>query len=103
MDIDNKNIWKKCFDVEGVRIPTGYYFGASAATGELAGIFQHHFRLMLFTLLLTFILKVYSTVLYCYCFHIIMLLANLISDNHDIISMKLYDIGGNTKDEVWRK
>lgn len=49
-DIDGKNTWKPCFTVDKVRLPTGYYFGASAATGDL-------------------------------------------SDNHDIISMKLYDIG----------
>ncbi|CAH1782750.1 unnamed protein product [Owenia fusiformis] len=49
MDIDGKNAWKKCFEVKGVRLPTGYYFGASAATGQLA-------------------------------------------DNHDIISMKLYQL-----------
>jgi mannose-binding lectin 2 len=48
-DIDGKNAWVTCFSVDGVRLPTGLYFGASAATGELA-------------------------------------------DNHDIISMKLYDI-----------
>jgi mannose-binding lectin 2 len=50
IDIDGENKWKSCFNVDGVRLPTGYYFGMSAATGEL-------------------------------------------SDNHDIISMKLYDIG----------
>lgn len=49
-DIDGKNTWKPCFSVDKVRLPTGYYFGASAATGDL-------------------------------------------SDNHDIISLKLYDIG----------
>lgn len=49
-DIHGKNSWVECFEVKGVRLPTGYYFGASAATGELA-------------------------------------------DNHDIISMKLYDVG----------
>ncbi|XP_077992634.1 vesicular integral-membrane protein VIP36-like [Glandiceps talaboti] len=49
LDIDNKNEWKECFDVTGVRLPTGYYFGASAQTGQLA-------------------------------------------DNHDIISMKLYEL-----------
>ena len=36
-DIDGKNAWKQCFMVDGVRLPTGYYFGASAATGDLAG------------------------------------------------------------------
>lgn len=49
MDIEGKNEWKECFSVNGVRLPTGYFFGASAATGDLA-------------------------------------------DNHDIVSMKLYDI-----------
>lgn len=37
MDIDNKHGWTQCFSVSGVRLPIGYYFGASAATGDLAG------------------------------------------------------------------
>uniref|UniRef100_A0A8K9V4T1 Lectin, mannose-binding 2 n=1 Tax=Oncorhynchus mykiss TaxID=8022 RepID=A0A8K9V4T1_ONCMY len=49
IDIDDKNEWKECIDIGGVRLPTGYYFGASAATGDL-------------------------------------------SDNHDIISMKMYQL-----------
>lgn len=53
-DIEGKQEWKECFSVEGVRLPTGYYFGASAATGDLA-------------------------------------------DNHDILSMKLYQLEGNRK------
>ena len=40
MDIDNKGQWKDCFTVNGVRLPTGYYFGASAATGDLAGLYE---------------------------------------------------------------
>ncbi|KAM4035745.1 vesicular integral-membrane protein VIP36 [Anomaloglossus baeobatrachus] len=48
-DIEGKNEWKNCVDLSGVRLPTGYYFGATAATGDL-------------------------------------------SDNHDIISMKLYQL-----------
>ncbi|XP_037574883.1 vesicular integral-membrane protein VIP36-like [Dermacentor silvarum] len=48
-DIEGKNAWKECFTVKGVQLPTHYYFGASAVTGDL-------------------------------------------SDNHDIISMKLYEI-----------
>ena len=36
-DIEGKNEWKECFSVKGVRLPTGFYIGASAATGELAG------------------------------------------------------------------
>ncbi|KAK2166726.1 hypothetical protein LSH36_36g05005 [Paralvinella palmiformis] len=54
-DIEGKNNWKECFSVAGVRLPTGYYFGASAATGDLA-------------------------------------------DNHEIISIKLYDISDDSKD-----
>lgn len=48
-DIDGQNEWKECFDISGVSLPMGYYFGLSAATGDL-------------------------------------------SDNHDIISMKFYDL-----------
>ena len=35
-DLDNKNEWKTCLQVKGVTLPTGYYFGASAITGELS-------------------------------------------------------------------
>lgn len=34
-DIDNKAAWKECLSVKGVRLPTGYYFGITAATGDL--------------------------------------------------------------------
>ena len=34
-DIEGKGHWKRCFKVEGVVLPTGYYIGASAATGDL--------------------------------------------------------------------
>ena len=40
IDIENKNEWKECFSVKGVRLPTGYYFGATATTGELAGTYK---------------------------------------------------------------
>ncbi|XP_041854992.1 lectin, mannose-binding 2-like b [Melanotaenia boesemani] len=49
VDVDGKQEWRDCADVTGVRIPMGYFFGASSATGDL-------------------------------------------SDNHDIISMKLYQL-----------
>ena len=42
MDIDGKNGWKECLSVSGVKLPTGYYFGASAATGQLAGTLHLH-------------------------------------------------------------
>ncbi|XP_044052070.1 lectin, mannose-binding 2-like b [Siniperca chuatsi] len=49
VDVDGKQEWKDCADIKGLRMPTGYFFGASSATGDL-------------------------------------------SDNHDIISMKLYQL-----------
>uniref|UniRef100_A0A3B4A0A9 L-type lectin-like domain-containing protein n=1 Tax=Periophthalmus magnuspinnatus TaxID=409849 RepID=A0A3B4A0A9_9GOBI len=49
IDIDGQHEWRDCLDLPGVRLPKGYYFGASALTGDL-------------------------------------------TDNHDIISMKLYQI-----------
>jgi len=51
-DLNDKNAWEKCFSVTGVMLPTGYFLGASAATGEL-------------------------------------------SDNHDILSMKLFELENN--------
>ena len=33
-DLNDKNAWEKCFSVTGVMLPTGYFIGASAATGE---------------------------------------------------------------------
>ena len=35
-DIEGKNVWKECFSTSDVRLPTNYYFGFSAATGELS-------------------------------------------------------------------
>lgn len=37
VDVDDKNEWKECIDIGGVRLPTGYFFGSSAATGDLSG------------------------------------------------------------------
>lgn len=37
-DIENKAAWKECLSVQGVRLPTGYYFGMTAATGDLSDI-----------------------------------------------------------------
>ncbi|XP_055055161.2 lectin, mannose-binding 2-like b [Misgurnus anguillicaudatus] len=48
-DVDGKQEWKECLDIPGVKLPQGYYFGASSATGDL-------------------------------------------SDNHDVISLKLYEL-----------
>ncbi len=37
MDINGENKWSDCFEVTGVHLPTGYYLGLSAATGDLVG------------------------------------------------------------------
>ncbi|XP_068608961.1 lectin, mannose-binding 2-like a [Brachionichthys hirsutus] len=49
IDIDGQHEWRDCLDLPGVKLPLGYYFGATAITGDL-------------------------------------------SDNHDIISLKLYQL-----------
>uniref|UniRef100_H2Y8X6 L-type lectin-like domain-containing protein n=1 Tax=Ciona savignyi TaxID=51511 RepID=H2Y8X6_CIOSA len=36
LDIDGLGEWKECFIVPGVKLPTGYFIGVSAATGDLA-------------------------------------------------------------------
>lgn len=46
MDIDNQKKWTKCFEVDGVHLPTGYYLGISAATGDLTGVLN--LRLLFF-------------------------------------------------------
>jgi len=55
-DIENKNEWKECFVSNNIKLPTGYFFGFSAATGEL-------------------------------------------SDNHDILSVKVYELESERKNE----
>ena len=35
VDVDDQRGWRNCFEVDGVHLPTGYYFGLSAATGDL--------------------------------------------------------------------
>ncbi|XP_045455543.1 vesicular integral-membrane protein VIP36 [Melitaea cinxia] len=35
-DLEGKNAWKECFKVENILLPTGYYFGATATTGDLS-------------------------------------------------------------------
>lgn len=37
IDIDGQHEWRDCLDIPGVRLPKGYYFGASAITGDLSG------------------------------------------------------------------
>ncbi|KYM95094.1 VIP36-like protein [Cyphomyrmex costatus] len=35
-DLANKAAWKQCFQVNEVKLPTGYYIGISATTGDLS-------------------------------------------------------------------
>lgn len=35
-DLDNKRAWTQCFSISNVLLPTGYYFGVSATTGDLS-------------------------------------------------------------------
>lgn len=35
-DLQNKRAWAPCFSIDGVKLPTGYYFGLSATTGDLS-------------------------------------------------------------------
>ena len=48
IDIDGQHEWRDCLDIPGVRLPKGYYFGATAITGDLSGKrlswFQSHFK-----------------------------------------------------------
>lgn len=37
IDIDGQHEWRDCLDIPGVRLPQGYYFGATAVTGDLSG------------------------------------------------------------------
>lgn len=37
IDIDGQHEWRDCLDLPGVRLPQGYYFGATAITGDLSG------------------------------------------------------------------
>ncbi|KAM9734973.1 lectin, mannose-binding 2-like a isoform 2-T2 [Menidia menidia] len=36
IDIDGQHEWRDCLDIPGVRLPQGYYFGATAVTGDLS-------------------------------------------------------------------
>lgn len=48
-DVENNHEWKVCFELKNIQLSMGYFFGASATTGDL-------------------------------------------SDNHDIISFKFYEL-----------
>ena len=35
-DLDNKRAWTQCLSLPNIKLPTGYYFGVSATTGDLS-------------------------------------------------------------------
>lgn len=37
-DLENNTQWKLCFESANVKLPTGYYLGASASTGNPSNI-----------------------------------------------------------------
>lgn len=39
IDVKGIGMWEECLIVDGVKLPTGYYFGITAATGDLSGLF----------------------------------------------------------------
>lgn len=57
--MENKKAFKECFTVKGIQLPTHYYFGVTATTGDL-------------------------------------------SDNHDILSFRLYELDTPTDVSVSR-
>lgn len=38
VNVDGTQEWKECADISGLHLPTGYFFGASSATGDLSGM-----------------------------------------------------------------
>ena len=65
--------WDHCFVVPNVDLPTGYYLGMSAATGDLAGDLANP--------------MVWQWSNFNHS-------SPSLPDNHDIISVKTYDMGG---------
>lgn len=74
LDIDGQHEWRDCLDVPGVRLPQGFYFGASAVTGDLSGETRVCERCT--------VTRSSCSDSFCVC----------VSDNHDLISMKLYQL-----------
>lgn len=37
-NFDGSGTWSPCFVVNDIDLPTGYYFGFTASTGDLAGM-----------------------------------------------------------------
>lgn len=96
VDVDGKGEWRTCTDITGLRLPSGYYFGASSATGELSGlkpqqspegrwITRFECPEIKSKTWLSFLEKLFKVVS-------LLELSLVCVDNHDIISMKLYQL-----------
>ena len=48
-DVRDDGEWKDCMRISGVKLPTNYFFGFSAATGDLAGLFDYFIPLKYLT------------------------------------------------------
>lgn len=75
IDIDGQHEWRDCLDLPGVQLPRGYYFGATALTGDLSGNYAPQGP------------KFASASRFRNAFSWFWL-----TDNHDIISLKLYEL-----------
>lgn len=74
----------QCFRVEGVKLPTGYYFGASAATGI---VFNSKLTFQQMRRKRTVIFEIEN-------FDKFKIFEGDLSDAHDIITMKLFELDG---------
>lgn len=106
VDVDDKNEWKECIDIGGVRLPTGYFFGASAATGDLSGKVRtgtfdnkDENKYDLIDLLKQFcgtsmvlVWRHFIEIAYLNLEGIVNSSFSFVPDNHDVISMKLYQL-----------
>ena len=77
--MDGNYEWQECFRVEEVDLPAGYYFGVSAATGDLAGNRASSLK--------------YNSPPTC---------SLCSSDNHDIISFKVFELENKGDDSEVR-
>ena len=93
--------WDPCFVINDVDLPTGYYFGFTATTGDLAGLLD--ISIFIHSLLSFLPFSLFVLLLLCFIlppsfppslptFISLFPLRYLFPDNHDIISVKVYDV-----------
>ena len=90
--------WDPCFVINDVDLPTGYHFGFTATTGDLAGLldisFFIHSLLSFYSFLplCPFAPMLHSSSFFHLFLPLLPFLHYLSPDNHDIISVKVYDV-----------